>query len=315
MKILALFECDGLGALNGQVCYANHFSGIEVNLCPDMSLHRVERALISKSYDGVFLSSALSSLPLWASECATLWDVLHYQGQDHIGSCADDFMLLQDKALSSWRSGMGLPSQIITRFLWEHRRDEAIKLMRNLGFPFTLESNLTSAPINGITVRSEAEAVGAADLLFEHNLQLKEILIRRYPGHFEQYTVFVFGNGNSLACWPVISASYAAVQKDTPKLAEQLAHCARTLARTFSVRDYCQLDFLVDASQRIYLTAVDAAPSLARISAYARTNVLPFRQEQTLTLLLLIFALRTKCYVSDCLFYAFSDTLLWQLGF
>jgi len=280
-----------------------------------MSLHQIERALIGSDYDGVFFPSALSGLPVWFSECCTLWDVLHYHDQDYIGSRVDDLLLLQDKALSNWRSGMGLPNQIITRFLWEYRRNEALNLIQNFSFPLMLESNLTSTLINGIAVPSKAEAAGAADLLFSRSPQLTEILVRQYPEHFERYTVFVFGNGDSLACWPVTPGSYAAVQEDAPELAELLAHCAGIVARAFSVRDYCQLDFLVDASRHIYFTAVDAVPSLTRLSAYARTNALPIRPEQVLALLLLIFTQRTGCCAPDCMLYAFPRTLLEQLGF
>lgn len=315
MRILALSDRATLGPQSRQVRYANCFSGIEVNLCHGMTLCQIERALVRKDYDGVFLPSAFFALPVWSSECPTLWDVLHYQKQDYIGCRADDFMLLQDKALSSWRSGMDLPSQIIPRFLWEHKKDEALKRMRSLGVPLTLESNLTSAPIIGVTVHSEADAIRAADLLFRRNPQLTEILVRRYPNRFKRYTVFVFGNGDSLACWPVVSTTYAAVRENTPELAELLAHCAGTVAQKFSVRDYCQIDFLVDASGHIYFTAVDAALNLTRLSACAHRHVLPFHSEQVLTLLLLIFAQRTGHWMSDCLFYAFPSTLLRQLGF
>lgn len=315
MRILALSDRAALEPQSGQVRYANCFPEVEVNLRHGMTLHQIERALVGKDYDGVFLSSAIFDLPTRSSECPTLWDVLHYQKKDYIGSRADDFMLLQDKALSSWRSGMELPGQIITRFLWEHRKDEALKRMRNLGTPLTLESNLTSAPITGLTVHSEAEAVRAADSLFRRTTQLTEILVRRYPNRFERYTVFVFGNGDSLACWPVVSTTYAAVQGNTPELAEQLAHCARTAAQKFSVRDYCQIDFLVDTSRHIYFTAVDPAPNLTRLSTSARAKAFPFRSEQVLTLLLLIFAQRTGHWVPDCLFYAFPRTLLGELGF
>lgn len=328
MRILALSDSAGLESQRGQVRYANCFSGIDVNLCCDMSLCQVERALICKNYDGVFLSSALSGLSVWTSSGSTLWDVLHYQRQDYIGSCADDLMLFRDKALSDLCSGIGLPGQIITRSFWSCRRGEAQKLMRDLTFPFTLESNLISAPISGITVYSEADAVRAVDLLFQHNTKLKEILMRKYPGHGRKYTVFVFGNNDSLACFPIITAPYALKQRTLPtaylsecpivddaELAGQLAHCARRLARIFSVRDYCQFDFLVDTSQGIYFTGINAAPCLTKISMYACTDALPFRPEQVFALLLLIFSQRTGRMVSDSLLYAFPKMLLEQLGF
>lgn len=328
MRILALSDCAGLESQSEQVRYANCFSEIEVNLWCDMSPRQVEQTLIEKNYDGVFLSSALSNLPIWTSSGSTLWDVLHYQRQDYIGSYADDLMLFRDKALSDLRSSMGLPSQIITRSFWYYRRGEAQKLMKGLAFPFTLESNLISAPVNEITVYSEIDAVRAVDLLFQHNNKLTEILIRKYPNHGRKYTVFVFGNGDSLACWPIITAPYALKQRvlptaypmgcptvDDAELAGRLAHCAGTLARVFSVRDYCQLDFLVDTSQSIYFTGINAAPCLTKISTYACTGALPFQPEQVFTLLLLIFFQRTGKLVPDSLLHAFPRSLLEQLGF
>lgn len=328
MRILALSDRAGLEFQSGQVHYANCLSGIEVNLCCDISLRQVEQALISENYDGVFLSSTLSDRQVWTSGGPTFWDVLHYQGQDYIGSCADDLMLFRDKALSDLRAGIGLPSRIITRSFWNRRRSEALELMRNLTFPFTLESNLTSVPINGATVYSEADAVREADLLFQRNTELTEILVRKHPVHGRKYTVFVFGNGDSLVCCPIIIDPYASKQRTFPTaypmgcpivndagLAGRLTHCAGTLAQVFSVRDYCQLDFLVDTYQNIYFTGIDAVPCLNKISAYICTGAIPFRSEQVLTLLLLIFFQRTGRPVSDSLLHEFPKSLLEQLGF
>lgn len=321
MRILALSDYMELDSAIEQVHYANSFPGVEVKLRCNMSPYQVEQTLICENYDGIFLSEALSSLSVCSSVHATMWDVLQYQGQDYIGCRADDLMLLYDKALSDWRSGMGVPSQIISRSLWKYRRGEALKKICDLGFPCTLESNSVPAPVNGITVHSESEVVGAMNWLFGVNSRLTEILARRYPRHCEPYTVFVFGNGDFWACWPEISAPYASAYQmrsaaiGVPKLFERLAHCAGTLAHTFSVRDYCKFDFLVDASQRIYFIGIDTAPSLAKIGACAYINALPFCPEQVLALLLLIFAQRTGNCAFDGLSHVFPKILLNQLGF
>lgn len=299
MRILALADRTELGSQSGQVHNINPFWGMEVDLCCDMSSHQVEQMLTSKDYDSVFPSVSTCASPICSSDCSTLWDVLRYHGQDYIGSCADDLMLFRDKALSEWRSGMGLPSLIITRPFWNRKKDEALKRLGGLTFPVVLESNLTSAPLSRLSVQSEAEAIGAVDLLFRHHSNLTEILTRKYPDSYEQYAVFVLGNGNSLVCWST-AVLYAAGQRTSLSaypmesagsfgLTERLEDCARTLAHIFSVRDYCQFDFIVDASQRIYFTGINATPSLSKISECTCAGALRFHPEQLFALLLLVF--------------------------
>lgn len=325
MRILALADRTELGAQSRQVHNINPFGGMEVDLCCDMSPHQVEQVLTSKDYDGVFPSASTCALPIWSSDCSTLWDVLRYHGQDYIGSCADDLMLFRDKALSDWRSGMGLPSLIITRPFWNRKKEETLKRLEGLTFPVVLESNLTSAPVSRLSVHSETEAIGAVDLLFRHHSNLAEILTRKYPDSYEQYAVFVFGNGNSLVCWST-SVLYAAGQRTFLSaypmesagnfgLTERLEDCARTLAHVFPVRDYCQFNFIVDASQRIYFTSINATPSLNKISGCTCAGALRFHPEQLFALLLLIFFQRTGRRVPDSLFHPFPQAFLNQLGF
>ncbi len=325
MRILALSDSKELDAQMGLASDGIMFPGVKIDFSCDMSPLRMERALIAKHYDGVFLSAAVSNQPVWRSAGATLWDVLSYQEQNHIGSRVADLMLLRDKALSDWRSGLGLPGRVIPRSMWEQKRDKMLKRINSLTFPIVLEGNLACAPVDRIAVYSEDETAQSVDLLFSQNPGLTELLARKYPSYYKRYTVLVLGNGDSLVCWPTAtipqvgkewtsSAVYHVGAISDPQLAERLTQCARKLAHIFSSRDYCKFDFLVDLAQRIYFSGVDAAPSLAKIRACACANALPLHTEQVFALLLLIFSRRTGLRPPDSLLGLFSKSLFAQLG-
>lgn len=325
-----------------QVDYINGFTNMYAELCNDLPLYEAERKIIMDKFDCVF--------PAVVFDCAqtdgrqfsfntALYQMLLYHKQEYIGSDLYAQMLLNDKALTGYRSGMGLPGKIITRILWENRRETAINMLSDIKWPIIVKPNTLSASM-GITKESIAysaeEAIAVITTQFLSFPTLTEVLLEKYLPNAREYTVSVTGNGSwSVACPTAlepVNGKYEIYSFENKrmainerpikystvadlKLAERLMTSAKKLAQKFCLRDYCRFDFLADEQQNIFLIDANTIPALGMnyMHAYTSTGILDI--EQILGLLLAVFSKRTDFPLPPQFLHSLPPVLLTQLGF
>lgn len=325
-----------------QVDYINRFPGMHAELHNDLPLYEVERRIIEDKFDCVFPAVVFECSQADAAQFffnTALYQVLLYHQQEYIGSDLYVQMLLNDKALTGFRSGMGLPGKIITRVLWEKRRTTATNEISAIEWPVIVKPNTLSASM-GITKESIAYSVEEATAIIEKQFQsfptLSEVLLEKYLQNAKEYTVSVTGNGSwVIACSTALESltgtyeiySFDNKRKgigerpikygmvDDLRLAEQLEKNAKELARKFCLRDYSRFDFLVDEQQHIFLIDANTIPSLGMNYMHPYTSSGIVRIEQILGLLLAVFSKRTGISLPQQFLRSLPQSLITQLGF
>lgn len=325
-----------------QVDYINNFPDMYAELHNDLPLYDVERKLMEEKYDCVFPAVVFDCAQADASQFSfntALYQVLLYHQQEYIGSDLYVQMLLNDKALTACRSGMGLPGRIITRTLWKNRRSAAMQAVDSLEWPVIVKPNTLSASM-GITKESIAASAEEAAAIIEKQFRsfppLTEVLLEQYLQNAKEYTVSVTGNGSRVIACPTalesMTGAYEIYSFDNkrmdfrnrpikyrtvadPKLAERLEENAKELAAKFNLRDYCRFDFLVDEQQNIFLIDANTIPSLGMNYMHSYTSTGVLRIEHILGLLLAVFSRRTGIPLPQQFLQSLPQSLLEQLGF
>lgn len=346
MKLLVLTSSRYAPTYNekivSQVNYINKFEHMSAELYNDLPLYEIEEKIVTQSYDCVFPSMVFDythedQFPF--SFNTALYNILLYHNQEYIGSDVYTQMLLNDKALSGNRSGMGLPSLIITRVLWENKRDAAVHLItsRNMDWPVIVKPNTLSASL-GITsdsiVFEPKDIEKVIDSQFKQFPGLSEVLLEKYLESAREYTVSVTGNGvNVITCATAMIPKsggyqiYSFESKNLPansrpltygtvedeNLKKKLEDCARKLASKFELRDYSRFDFLVTDNKEIYLIDANTIPSLGKNFMHEYTSDGTIRIEQLLSLLLFVVSKRAPIYLPQAFVDALPHQLLCQL--
>lgn len=325
-----------------QVDYINEFPNMHAELCNDLPLYEVERKIIKDKFDCVFPAVVFNCAQADETQFSfntALYQILLYHKQEYIGSDLYVQMLLNDKALTGHRSGMGLPGKIITRVLWENRKTTAIDTLGTIEWPVIVKPNTLSASM-GITKESIAysaeEAIVIIETQFKSFSTLTEVLLEQYLPNAREYTVSVTGNGSwSIACPTAlepVSGVYEIYSFENKRMAinerpikystvadlhllERLTENAKELARKFCLRDYCRFDFLVDEQQNIFLIDANTIPALGMNYMHAYTSTGVLKIEQILGLLLAVFSKRTGVPLPKQFLQSLPHALLTQLGF
>lgn len=342
MKILVLTSNRYAPTYNektiSQVNYINKFEGMHADLYNDLPLHEIEEKIITQSYDCVFPYVVFDythedHFPF--SFNTALYNILLYHKQEYIGSDVFTQMLLNDKALTGTRSGMGLPSLIITRVLWENKRNTAIHLIFNqkIEWPVIVKPNTLSASL-GITpesvVFSPENICDVIDKQFKKFPGLSEVLLEKYLETTQEYTVSVTGNGDkTILCATAMVPKmgnhqvYSFEAKNLPsenrplaysnvediRLKKRLENCASKLVSSFELRDYSRFDFLVDDKNDIYLIDANTIPSLGKNYMFEYSSDGIIQIEQLLSLLLFVVSKRTGIMLPQ----PFIEALPYQL--
>lgn len=324
-----------------QVDYINGFPDMCVELCNDLPLYEVEHKILAGAYDCVFPAVVFDRVSPNTKQFSfnkTLYEILLYHKQEYIGSDLYTQLLLNDKALTSFRSGIGLPGKVITRVLWENRREIALQSTSDIEWPVLVKPNTLSASM-GISresiAYSQQETASIIDKQFFEFQPLTEVLLEKYMENAREYTVSITGNDPWVIAAPtalkpadgtyeIYSFNYKRtalnerpIRYDTVKdlcLAKRLSDCAKDLAKKFSLRDYCRFDFLVDEFGRIFLIDANTIPSLGHNYMYPYTHSGELRMEQILALLLAVFSKRTGAPLPLQFLRALPQPLLQQLG-
>lgn len=322
MKILVLTSSYLAPTYNdkiiSQVNYINSFKNMHAELCNDLPLYKIEEKIIENKYDCVFPAVVFEKKERNNDFCfnTSIYNVLLYHKQDYIGSDVFTQMLLNDKALTSLRSGIGLPSVIVTKALWNNSRNIACNYLNNIEYPVIIKPNTLSASM-GITkdsiVYNKEAAIRLIDKQFKEFPVLTEVLLEKYLENAKEYTVSVTGNGDDIIVCPTMLESktndfeiYSYDDKRTPsnnrsisyKIVSNESHNEKLINTTieifkkFNLRDYCRFDYLVDRNGNIYLIDANTIPALGLNYLYPYYYNGNLKIEQILSVILLAFAKR-----------------------
>lgn len=325
-----------------QVDYINSFAGINAELENDLPLYEAECKIMEGSFDCVFPAVVFEYAPEKTQRFTfntALYKMLLYHRQEFIGSDIFTQLLLNDKALTSYRSGMGLPCRIITRALWENRPNSAMALIEKSPWPVLVKPNTLSASL-GISrdaiAYDKEDAAKIIERQFKNFPSLSELLLEHYLEEAKEYTVSVTGTDPWVITAPTalksLNEGYEIYSFDNKRmaiqdrpvqyatvsdldLADRLSSSAKKLAQTFGLRDYCRFDFLADPKGQIFLIDANTIPALGRnyLFPYVAEGVIAI--EQLLALLLAAFSKRTGIPLPNQFLQSLPVPLLTQLGF
>lgn len=322
MKILVLTSSYLAPTYNdkiiSQVNYINSFKDMYAELYNDLPLYKIEEKIIENQYDCVFPAVVFEKKESNNDFCfnTSIYNVLLYHKQDYIGSDVFTQMLLNDKALTSWRSEIGLPSIILTKALWNNSRKVACDTLNNIEYPVIVKPNTLSASM-GITkdsiVYNKEAAIKLIDKQFKDFPVLTELLLEKYLEDAKEYTVSVTGNGDDIIVCPTMLESktknfeiYSYNDKRTPsnnrlisyktisneKRNKKLVNTTIEIFKKFNLRDYCRFDYLIDKNDNIYLIDANTIPALGLNYLFQYYYNGDLKIEQILSVIILAFAKR-----------------------
>lgn len=303
-----------------QLQYLNHFKGIHIDILKDGSLLEIEKQILSKKYQCMFPTTVFEysedgTRILGFNQ--TLFKILEYYNQPYIGSTIYTHLLLNDKALSSSRSGLGLDSRIIVKNMWEQERNLYGDYLNTINYPVIVKPNTLAASLgiteNSIAYNSESVS-GLVDQLFHDFDCLTEVLIEKFLLDSKEYTVSVTGNPDKyLVNITALNSttlnreifSYKNKEKaskertfyysveNNDKIYSIIKDEAIRLTKLFNIRDFTRFDFLLDANQKIYLIDANSIPFMGHNYLYEYTSRGILTDEQLFGLLLMAFQHRT----------------------
>lgn len=323
MKILILtttkFAPTYNSKLLNQVEYVNRFSDIDVDIFKDASLLEIEETLCSSTYDLVYPTTVFSytedgtSIQSFNSYLYKLMDYYH---QDYIGSPIFTHLMLNDKALTNFRSGIALPNFIITRSAWEYSQDAVLERLRNVSLPIIIKPNTLAASL-GITEKSivveKSQLQNIIDSIFHEFPYLTEILAEKYLTHSTEYTVSITGNSgrylfniskleskiNKHAIFsymrknsPPEERPFCYVQEQDRILQYRLQRTTEHLFEKFKLRDLGRFDYLYTKKGELYLIDANTLPSLSTNYLFEYINNGTLQLDQLFGLLVLVASQR-----------------------
>lgn len=347
MKILVLTSSFLAPTYNdkiiSQVNYINKFQGMNAELFNDLPLHIIEEKIISKKYDCVFPAVVFDKHINGKdySFNTALYNLLLYHNQDYIGSDVMVQLLMNDKALTSYRSGIGLPGSIITKRLWDNSKETALNTIKEIDYPVIVKPNTLSASM-GITSDSIAYTNEQISNIVENQFSeyhvLSELWLEKYLDCAQEYTVSVTGNNSNLLVCPtmllsknknkkfeIYSYNNKRLTSDKRSIDYQVVKDRQTysklvnisieLFKKFNLRDYCRFDYLMDDNNNLFLIDANTIPALGLNYLYEYYNNGEIRIEQILALLIIVFAKRKNLLLPEEFLADMPQKLVKILGF
>lgn len=323
MKILVLattkFAPTYNSKLLNQVDYINRFSDIDVDILKDASLLKIEETLCGSKYDLFYPTTVFSytedgtSIKSFNSY---LYKLLDYYHQDYIGSPIFTQLMLNDKGLTNFHSGIALPNHIITRRTWEYSQDTVLERLRKISLPVIIKPNTLAASL-GITEKSiiteESQLRNVINSIFYEFPYLTEILVEKYLTHATEYTVSITGNSgrylfnvskleSKIDKHPIFSyigkkmpleeRPFYYVQEQDRTLLYQLQRVTERLFEEFRLRDLGRFDYLYTSKGELYLIDANTLPSLSTNYLFEYINNGILQLEQLFGLLILVASQR-----------------------
>lgn len=325
MKILVLatekFAPTYNSKLLDQVAYINQFSNINADILTDASLLEIEDILYHSKYDLIYPTTVFNYTEggtAIQSFNSYLYKLLDYYHQNYIGSSIFTHLMLNDKALTNCRSGLGLPNHIITRRAWESSQDAVLERLKVIRLPVIIKPNTLAASL-GITEKSiiteQSQLQNVIASIFHEFPYLTEIMAEKYLEYATEYTVSITGNsGRYLFNVSKLESktdrhsifSYTGkkslqderpfyyVQEQDRLLQYQLQRVTERLFEKFRLRDLGRFDYLYTDNGQVYLIDANTLPSLSTNYLFEYINQGILRLEQMLGLLILVASRRTN---------------------
>lgn len=331
MKILVLtttgFAPTHTSKLLAQIDYLNTFSDMDITVGKDLSLADIEYLIMTQKYDCIYPTTVFeytNDRQEIISFNRKLYQILEYHKQPYIGSDLFVHMLLNDKALTNYRCGRSLPSLLLTRELWEKKNAQAIQYLNKAPLPVIVKPNTLAASLgisNDSVAHSKDELLSVIEKQFTTFKNVNELLLEHYLANAKEFTVSVTGNKDKILCsttalvsrtekyemFSYSNKNLLANQRtieytsEIPEhLKKQLKENALELSQKLHVRDYSRYDFLMDEQEKLYLIDANSLPSLGSnfLLEYVNQNLI--REDQILSLLLIVFCKRTNYIYPQC---------------
>lgn len=205
MKLLILATTKFAPTYNekllSQVDYFNSFNGLKADILVDASLSEIEMYLSQANYDLIYPTTVFNYDDKGTkiiSFNSYLYKLLEYYNTKYIGSPIFSHLLLNDKALTNLKSGLGLPNQIITKSAWCNSRKSVIKNLELFTLSAIVKPNTLAASL-GIDETSIIRKISDFEKVIDHRFDsfpyLTELLIESYLENATEYTVSITGNG------------------------------------------------------------------------------------------------------------------------
>jgi len=301
--------------LLNQVEYIRKFSNIKVNILIDASLYEIEKILSNSEYDLIYPTTVFNYSTDGeniVSFNSYLYKLFDYYKQAYIGSPLFTHLLLNDKALTNYRSEMGLPNQVITRDAWNCAKYVIVTRVSTMELPVIIKPNTLAASL-GITEKSIAwkkenfESIISS--LFQEFPNLSEVLAEKYLENSVEYTVSVTGNNghflvnvSKLKAKTAIHPLHSNISKNTiPEkrmfeydnendrlLLYTLQSVSERLFTGFGLRDLGRFDFLCSDEGNLYLIDANTLPSLSNNYLFEFIQNQTLQLEQLLGLIVLV---------------------------
>lgn len=331
MKILILttagFAPTHTDKLLSQIEYINSFSDIHAIIKKDCDLADIEYLIMTQNFDCVYPSTVFEFSENKKSILSfnkVLFQILEYHKQAYIGSEIFVHMLLNDKALTNMRSGMSLPSLLLTKVFWRKKNEDALKYIEKAPFPVIVKPNTLAASL-GISQKSIAYTCDNLIQIIENQFNsfpnISELLLEHYLEDAREFTVSVTGNGKKTLCSATAMIpkkekyeiySYAnknlkehertiKYSSDIPlPIRFLLKERAVYLSELLCTRDYSRFDFLMDTNNNIYLIDANSLPSLGTNYLLEYVNQKLISPKQIFSLILLVFCKRMNIPYPKC---------------
>ena len=186
--------------LVSQVKYFNSFANRKADILVDASLLEIQNILNKSTYDLIYPTTVFeynnegTSITSFNSY---LYKLLDYYKQKYIGSSLFSHLLLNDKALTNFKSGVGLPNKVITRHAWQNNKEMILEQLESFQLPAIIKPNTLAASLGideSSIVRDSKEFAHIIDNCLKKFDCLSEVLVEYYLENCIEYTVSVTGN-------------------------------------------------------------------------------------------------------------------------
>ncbi len=319
MKVLVLatkkFAPTYNSKLISQINYFNRFKNLRADVLVDASLLEIEKELSYSKYDLIYPTTVFeynNDGTDIVSFNSYLYKLLEYYNQSYIGSPLFSHLMLNDKALTSLKSGIGLPNRIITRRTWNYTKKFALEQLKSFKLPAIVKPNTLAASL-GIDETSVVREWKDFEAIINNRFQsfscLTEILVECYLENSTEYTVSITGNSGkylfnlsklstktenhvihsfeSKNIQPEKRQFIYGTEEDKIKQ-YQLQRSTEKIFEQLQLRDLARFDYLMSEENKLYLIDANSLPSLSNNYLFEYIDSGKIRLEQLLLLICLV---------------------------
>lgn len=306
--LISSAESTNTAELYDQIDYLQRFD-IKVTLLMDPSEIQLIETIRNSYFDCAYVHVKRRLVP-----DMTPYDpvkILEYYHIPLVGNHYITQLMIADKCLTSYGSGMGLPSSIVTREMW-HTQNIPVDAITEIGFPVIIKPNSLHAS-QGLSqdsiIQNEMNLVTQISYIFQRFPNVGEILVEKFLEPATEYTVSVLGNDPSLVC-SVTKLTYKSDEKhhiydeknksttlenrdftfevETDHIVrDRLEAHAKALFRHFRMKDFGRFDFILGSTY--YLLEANCCPIPGNSFSWEWQHSCGLQKRQVLALFLCAF--------------------------